>query len=94
MVTKAHSAKIDTDTLFNCRRFCKLRVPQTNQYGNKKARNVNVKVKSLCLVKHRAMTLCIFLFATASRMALGPTEPAFYPMGTRNSFPGGKADGT
>jgi hypothetical protein len=32
----------------------------------------------------------IFLFTTASRTALGPTQP---PLGTRGSFPGGKAAG-
>jgi hypothetical protein len=34
--------------------------------------------------------LGIFLFTTASTTVLGPT----YPMGTRGSFPGGKAAGT
>jgi hypothetical protein len=37
--------------------------------------------------------LGIFLFTTASRMALGPTDPASYPVITRGSFPGGKATG-
>jgi hypothetical protein len=34
----------------------------------------------------------VFLFTTASRTVLG-AHPASYPMGTRGSFPGGKAAG-
>jgi hypothetical protein len=37
--------------------------------------------------------LGIFLFTTASRPALGPTQPAFSPIGTRGSFPGAKRPG-
>jgi hypothetical protein len=36
--------------------------------------------------------LRIFLFTTASRTAVGPTHPSYYPMDTRGCFPGGEAD--
>jgi hypothetical protein len=38
------------------------------------------------------LRLGIFLFTTASRTTLG-AHPVSYPMGTRGSFPGGKAAG-
>jgi hypothetical protein len=35
----------------------------------------------------------IFLFAIASRPALGPIQPPTSPIGTGGSFPGGKVTG-